>query len=166
MQEVICRIIFYHGTHIVVQIIFPLVFQGLPHHICRAEQTHRLWTGQYDVISLFQSFQIASYNSRLENTEEIIIAKSFIQSKLFLAYAILVIIHPTLIAAITDDMGRCHRQAFYYRASQRGEMAFTGSQIHCHPEQVLVLRKALVVTQVVVHLRHDDEERSECQAQS
>ena len=166
MQEVVVGIIFYHGTHIVVQIIFPLVFQRLPHHIGRAEQTHGLRAGQYDVITLFQSFQIACYDCRLKHAEEVMDAIYQIQRELLSVHDILVEVSPSLHDVIPSNVRRCSRQTLHYRTGQCGAIVFLSTEVPSHPEQVLVLRKALVVTQVVVHLRHNDEERSKCQAQS
>ena len=170
MQEVVVGIILYHSTDIGVGIVLPLVFHGLPHHIYGAEHTHGLRAGQHNdatIITFTQTLHITGNDRRLEHAEEVMDAIYQIQRELLSVHDILVEVSPSLHDAIPGNVRRCSRQTLYYRTGQCGAIVFfLSTEVPSHAEQVLVLCKALVVAQVVVHLRHNDEERSECQAQS
>ena len=104
MHEVVLRIVFHHSTNVVEQVITVFVFQGSAHNVGSAEHTHRLRSGQHDVVLLAQSFHIACYDRGLEHTEKVLDTMIDKQSVLILSNYI-VVKHGAVVKTIACYMG-------------------------------------------------------------
>ena len=119
VQEVVFRIVFYHGTHIVNPAILPFVFQGFAHRIGSAKDAHGLRTRQHDIGQLVQALQVTANDFRFEYAHKVVDAIHQIQRILLIAQHKLVDSCPALFDAIALDMWRRCRQLLHQRTGQR-----------------------------------------------